>query len=110
MDAAMADLDEGVRLDPKCPEVLNMRSTAYLQRGELGKALADANKIVRLLPNNAKAYLVRGWVYGVKGDIPVPFATQQRLSASIQNAPKRTPAGRPLWHISEKPDEAIAGL
>ena len=99
VDAALADLNEGVRLDPKNPEVLNVRSTAYLQRGELGKALADANQIVPLLPNNAKAYLVRSWVFRARETTQAWFATQQRPSALTQNAPKRTLAERPRWHI-----------
>lgn len=50
------------------------RAASYSNAGDQGKALADLNEALRLLPGSAQAYGMRGIVHGLKGDLDAAIA------------------------------------
>jgi tetratricopeptide (TPR) repeat protein len=61
--AAIADFDRAIALDPNNARAFRERSNAYRSIGQLDKALVDANDAVRLDPNDAQAFDYRGNVF-----------------------------------------------
>lgn len=61
-DAALADFDAAVRLDPDYPAAFNARGNIHRDRKEFDKALADFETAVRLDPASASALTSRGLV------------------------------------------------
>jgi tetratricopeptide (TPR) repeat protein len=47
-DKALFDLNEAIRLDPRMTEALSKRTTLYQERGEHGKAEADADRVRKI--------------------------------------------------------------
>jgi len=85
---AISDIDQAIKLDPNNAEAYSRRAFAYWAKGEravsnskllisnpnTGKtdydsAVSDFTQVIRLLPNNAKAYDNRGCVYAQRGNI-----------------------------------------
>jgi tetratricopeptide (TPR) repeat protein len=60
VDAALADLDEAVRLDPKSAAVYLARSEAHAKRRDRKKELADLDEAIRLAPGSSYLYVQRG--------------------------------------------------
>lgn len=54
--------------------IIRLRSDAYIGKGELNKALADANEMIRLEARNFRGYQVRGRVYRRKGELDKAIA------------------------------------
>lgn len=59
-DAAIADLDEAIRVRPGLAAAYGVRGVAYQQKRDLERALADYDTAIRLEPSDAAAYMNRG--------------------------------------------------
>jgi tetratricopeptide (TPR) repeat protein len=57
---ALKDYNQALKLHPQAPEILHNRSLAYLALDKPEPALADADKVIELNPNYARAYYSRG--------------------------------------------------
>jgi lipoprotein NlpI len=68
LDAALADLNEAIRLDPNNSVVYGNRGVAYHNLGQSERALADFDEAIRLAPNNPFAHMGRGSVYRARGN------------------------------------------
>lgn len=65
---AIADGNEGVKLDPLCATAYDRRAQGLAGKGEFDKALADFEKAIRLTPEYASTYSQRARAYYEKGD------------------------------------------
>src|SRR5947207_1150477 len=65
--AAIADLNESIRLAPSS-EAHTFRGFAFKRLGEKDKAIAEFDEAIRLNPNDALAWRVRGATYASKAD------------------------------------------
>ena len=54
--------------------MLRLRSDAHIEKGDLDRALADGNEMVRLDPRHFRGYQVRGRVYRRKGQLDKAIA------------------------------------
>ncbi|HEY1473595.1 MAG TPA: tetratricopeptide repeat protein [Pseudolabrys sp.] len=61
--AAFADFNRAIALDPTNARAFRERSNAFRNVGQLDRALADANEAVRLNPKDAKMFDNRGNVF-----------------------------------------------
>src|SRR5207249_10510279 len=66
-DAAIANLNEAIRLNPTYDVAFNNRGLAYFNKGDLDKALTDFEEALRLNPSNDCAYSNRGMVFYKRG-------------------------------------------
>ena len=57
---ALKDYNRALKLHPQAPEILHNRSLAYLALEKPEPALADADKVIELNPNYARAYYSKG--------------------------------------------------
>jgi tetratricopeptide (TPR) repeat protein len=62
-DRAFAVLDRGIGLYPKDSNLYAIRGRFYIERRDLGKALADFDKVVELEPDSDRGYLGRAEAY-----------------------------------------------
>ena len=107
---AIADLDQAIRLDPNNAQAYSRRALAYWGKGERSisnpkvlisnpntgktdydRAIADYTQVIRLLPNNAKAYDDRGCVYAQRGNIYRDKSDYDRAIADFENALRLDP-------------------
>ncbi len=56
VDAAIADFDEGIRLDPKSAALYGHRGNAYQLKKDYGRAIADYNRAIALFPEDGPAF------------------------------------------------------
>ena len=68
LDAAVAELDAAVKIDPAKPNSYFMRAAAYEAKKDYDKAIADLDEAVRLDATHGDYFLLRGIVYRDKGD------------------------------------------
>lgn len=66
IDAAIADLNEAIRIDPKLASAYVNRGVAYDQKGDLRRALADYEAALAIEPGRV-AYMNRGNVFNALG-------------------------------------------
>ena len=63
-DGAIAEYTEAIQLNPcYVPACRNWR-LLWSKKGEFGKAIADFDEVIRLKPNNADAFTIRGAAWG----------------------------------------------
>jgi tetratricopeptide (TPR) repeat protein len=109
-DKAITFFDKSIKSNPNDPTAYIGRSTAYVNLGNLQKALEDANKALEKKPDSAKAYGQRGivqkvlkkneealkdftqaikldsgyaWAYAQRADI---YSRQQQQDKALQDA------------------------
>ncbi|BAZ37836.1 tetratricopeptide TPR_2 repeat protein [Calothrix sp. NIES-4101] len=89
--AAKADFDAVISLKPSqnLAAIYAMRGLNSQRQGNNKDALADFNQAARLEPNNAIAFLARGWSYHLQGDYQGAIAAYEK--ATTQN-PQLLPA------------------
>jgi tetratricopeptide (TPR) repeat protein len=68
IDAAIADYDRAIKLDPRKADSYVGRGRAHLARHETDLAIQDFNRAIRLEPRNAEAIFERAKTHRVAGD------------------------------------------
>ena len=68
VEAALADYNDSIRINPKYPKAFNNRGNIWKEKGDLDRAIADYDEAIKLDPKFALAYLNRGDVWDDKGD------------------------------------------
>jgi tetratricopeptide (TPR) repeat protein len=66
----LEDFDKAHELDPRDPLIFQGRGLYFMQKGDLGQALADADKAVALAPKLAGGYTLRAMVRLQRKDAP----------------------------------------
>ncbi len=69
LDAAIKDLDEAIRLDPKGHAYWNNRGMLFSEKGDYEHAIKDLDEAIRLNPKSARSYSNRAYAYGHSGDV-----------------------------------------
>jgi len=69
LDAALADYNISINIEPNNVESYDFRADVYQQQGDLDRALEDYNHATRINPAYAAAYYSRGLIYEKKHDI-----------------------------------------
>jgi len=77
-DAAIADENEAIEINPKLANAYMRRGAAYGDQGDIDRALADADKAIEIDPENMRAYSNRGLFRERKGDIAGAIADATR--------------------------------
>ncbi len=67
--AAIASLDEAIRLDPQSARAYARRGFAHAELGHSDQAMADYTEALRIDPEYAEAYNNRGCAYREQGDL-----------------------------------------
>ena len=83
-DAALADLNESIRLDPFSACALTNRGRVYAFKRDLDRAIADYDEAISINPAFALAYNNRGDAWVNKGDLDRAIAD---FSAAIEHNP-----------------------
>jgi tetratricopeptide (TPR) repeat protein len=108
-NSAVADAEQALRLDPGHEAARRIRAqalgelvteriqqgTAYGQRGDHDRALAEFNEAVRIGPDRADAYANRGMAYYYKGDF-------DRAIADLEQALRLAPGNEQIRSSLEK--------
>jgi len=98
-DAAMADYNEAIRLDPNYSAAYDNRGNVKRQKGDLNGATADIDQAIRLNPKNAIAYFNRGKVKEAKGDLEGAIAD---FNHAISLNPKYAAAYKDRGNLKRK--------
>jgi tetratricopeptide (TPR) repeat protein len=83
-DAAILDLNEAIRLDPKIATAYGLRAEIHYHRNDFNQAIADATEAIRLDPTSTAAPCIRGWAHKEKGEFDAAIAD---LSEAIRLDP-----------------------
>jgi tetratricopeptide (TPR) repeat protein len=86
-DAAIADLDEAIRLNPKLSRAYFNRGTVYYRKNDAKHAMADFNEAVRLDPMDLEALVNRAVL---SFDLDDNARAISDMDAAIKLAPKNT--------------------
>ena len=84
-DQAIADFSAALNTNPPAAAavfILRFRTDAYIAKGELDRALADADRMVQLAPADFRGYQVRGRVYRRK-DQPDKAITELTIALRL---------------------------
>ena len=93
---------------PDNANALNGRAWAYAQKGELDKALPDADRAVALNPAEPNTLDTRGWIYIAKGEPDLALADLDKaLSLDPELAGAYFDRGR-AYELKGERDKAIA--
>lgn len=107
-DQAIADCNEALRLDPRCPMAFDRRAQALTGKGNLDEALADFEKAIKLTPQYASTYSQRARAWLRKGDLDRTLAD---CDEALQREPSLSLAhyfrGR-VWSRKAASERAIA--
>ena len=110
-EAAVADLDRAIELDPNSPYAYAGRGNVKHSLGQDEAAVADLDRAIELAPNspyNAYAYAVRGNVKHSLGQDEAAVADLDRAIELAPNSPYNAYAyagrGHVKWHLGQ--DEA----
>lgn len=82
--AAIAELDEADRLDPKAVDMILRRGSLRLAQGDVPAAMADFDESIRRIPSNAAGWLERGKVKLFLND--EPKAAAEDLAVALREA------------------------
>jgi tetratricopeptide (TPR) repeat protein len=69
LDAALADFNQAIKLDPNYVYPYDNRGEIYRQRGQFDRAVADYNTAIRMDPTFLSAYLDRAAAYEAMGNV-----------------------------------------
>ena len=67
-DAAIADENEAIKIDPKFADAYMRRGASYFAKGDFDRGIDDASMAIEIDPENVRAYTNRGLARGTKGD------------------------------------------
>ncbi len=85
-DTALADCNEGLKLSPNAPAILDSRAFVELRAGSLDAAIADYDAALKLYPKMAASLFGRGLARARKGnsaDAASDLAAARRISPEI---------------------------
>jgi tetratricopeptide (TPR) repeat protein len=105
-DAALSDLSEAIRLDPKSP-ALRSRATLYLSLGRLQEALVDFNQVIAGDGSDGIAFLDRGVTNDKIGNIESAISDYGRSIALTPSAIAYVDRGG-AYLRRHQPEKAIA--
>ena len=57
------DCNKSLEIKPAHGPALRIRDLAHASMGFFERAIADADQAVRIMPNSAHPYIIRGWVH-----------------------------------------------
>jgi len=84
---AINDLDRALDIDPKRPDALVLRGSAWRHDGQLGLAKDDIDRALAQDPENAEAYLERGILRQRRGDVGGAHADWMRAIKLAPDSP-----------------------
>ncbi|MGI6414289.1 MAG: tetratricopeptide repeat protein [Thermoguttaceae bacterium] len=84
-EAALAEFEEVIRIDPNSAKAYDRRAKLYLKKGELDKAIADYGELIRLDPKAPSNYQARACILLDKGEF-------DRAAADLSNAIALSPS------------------
>ncbi len=90
LDAALAEFEEVIRINPNSAKAYDRRAGLYLKRGEIDKAIADYDELIRLDPKAASNYQARARLLLDKGEF-------DRAAADLSNAISLSPSSE--WTV-----------
>ncbi|MFO1041133.1 MAG: hypothetical protein U0941_05060 [Planctomycetaceae bacterium] len=61
-DKAIADFDEGIRLDPSCPQIYTYRGSVLTHLGDQSAAIADFTHAIKINPRDHEAHNHLAWI------------------------------------------------
>jgi len=105
---AVAVLDQAIAAAPDRTDLYGLRAKANDERGEMDKALEDANKMIQVAPNEADGYLIRAGIYRRNEKYPEALADANK---AIELDPKSVDAyymRSDIYHDMGKTAEAKA--
>jgi tetratricopeptide (TPR) repeat protein len=104
-DAALADFDAAIRIDPTFPRAYNNRGLAWAHKNQFDKALADYDEALRLNPSDALPLVNRARAWSMKKEYDKAIAD---LDQAIRIDPKYFNAhnGRG-WLLATCPEESF---
>ncbi len=85
-DAAIADADAGLKLDPKAGALFTVRSAALLRSGRPEPALGDAERAVELDGGDGLAWLQRGLARRAAGEPPARYLPDLSRAAELDRS------------------------
>jgi lipoprotein NlpI len=86
-DAAIADYDAAIKLNPKDSRAYNNRGTVYRDKGDADRAMADFAEAVKIDPRNSDAHYNLGNAYAAKDDSAKAIAAYSAaIKADWRNA------------------------
>ena len=89
LDAAAADLDKALQLNPKSPLALTKRGSLYYEKGDLDPAIAAYDAAIAARPKFAAAFAGRAEAFRAKNDLDhaiADFTTALRLDKNTAAA------------------------
>ncbi|MGH8262982.1 MAG: tetratricopeptide repeat protein [Steroidobacteraceae bacterium] len=86
---AVAALDQAIATAPDRTELYGLRAKANDERGDMDKALEDANKMIQMAPNDSEGYLIRAGIYRRNEKFPEALADANK---AIELDPKSVDA------------------
>jgi tetratricopeptide (TPR) repeat protein/predicted Ser/Thr protein kinase len=107
-DAAMADHDESIRLDPNPSWAYANRAELHIRRRQWDKALADCDEAIRRCPKDGAAYNQRGRVHFSKKEDDAALADYDEAIRLRPNASTYYCNRGDLHHVSKNLQLAFA--
>jgi CHAT domain-containing protein/Flp pilus assembly protein TadD len=108
IDAAIADNNKAIALNPQHDRAYNNRGIAYYNKGELDRAIADYTQAIALNPKNDVAYNNRGIAYVAKGELDRAIADYTHVIALNPNNDFAYTFRGNVYLAKGEPDRAIA--
>jgi tetratricopeptide (TPR) repeat protein len=108
VDAAIADFDASIRIDPKVASYYHDRGNAYRDKNALARAIVDYTEAIRLNPKDADVLVTRGDSRLSNGDLELALGD---FTAAIRLAPNNAEAYRKrggAYGIKQDRNRAIA--
>ncbi|MFL6373227.1 MAG: TonB family protein [Pyrinomonadaceae bacterium] len=106
-DAAFADLEKAIALDPKDAGVRHDHAMLLVQKNDLPAAAAEYSKASELAPDDVRNYIGRADVYERMGKLPDALADYQKV-LTINPADKN--AGAAVVRVSTALTKAVMDL
>jgi tetratricopeptide (TPR) repeat protein len=89
-DAAIADFDRAIKLEPRKTEIFLGRGLAYLEKRDTEAAIRDFDHAIRLNPRHPEAILQRANAYRAAGDLKRAMADYNLQSGSAHETRRLT--------------------
>lgn len=114
MEGSLADYEKAIELQPNIPSLVGRGYFRY-QKNDFEGALADFTRAIKINDTYGSAYIKRGIVYGLKGDLEQSIADfkksvslQPDLILEVINVNFTSPFQELNQYIAKNPDNARA--